>query len=62
MMVEKQSSNMNSNMSEEYDAERTRGDRETNSDSSNNNSIEDQHPKRKRYHRHTPRQIQEMEA
>ncbi|XP_020552078.1 homeobox-leucine zipper protein ROC1-like isoform X1 [Sesamum indicum] len=52
---------MNSNMSEEDDVRRTRGE-EINSDSSNSNSIEDQRPKRKRYHRHTPRQIQEMEA
>ncbi|KAL0406079.1 UNVERIFIED_CONTAM: Homeobox-leucine zipper protein MERISTEM L1 [Sesamum latifolium] len=51
----------NSNMSEEDDVRRTR-DEEINSDSSNSNSIEDQRPKRKRYHRHTPRQIQEMEA
>ncbi|KAL0311577.1 UNVERIFIED_CONTAM: Homeobox-leucine zipper protein PROTODERMAL FACTOR 2 [Sesamum angustifolium] len=61
-MVERQSFDMvNSNMSEEDDVRRTRGE-EINSDSSNSNSIEDQRPKRKRYHRHTPRQILEMEA
>ncbi|KAK4386060.1 Homeobox-leucine zipper protein PROTODERMAL FACTOR 2 [Sesamum angolense] len=61
-MVERQSFDMmNSNMSEEDDVRRTRGE-EINSDSSNSNSIEDQRQKRKRYHRHTPRQILEMEA
>ncbi|XP_012850835.1 PREDICTED: homeobox-leucine zipper protein ROC2-like [Erythranthe guttata] len=52
---------MNSNVSEGDDIRRT-SDEEINSKSDNDNSIGDQRPRRKHYHRHTSRQIQEMEA
>ena len=56
---------MNTNVSGGDESQRKRDDGiniKSSSETLDNNSINNQELKRKRYHRHTPEQIQQMEA